>query len=62
MFKKKRPKNKTLTTGVYPIGIYKLKADVPILEGIIAKTWGKEDELKNSNPNLPHLTAKSTQS
>lgn len=24
----------------------KLKADVPILEGIMAKTWGKEDELK----------------
>lgn len=22
----------------------KLKADVPILEGIMAKTWGKEDE------------------
>lgn len=24
----------------------KLKADVPILEGIMIKTWGKEDELK----------------
>ena len=33
----------------------KLKADVPILEGIIAKKWGKEDELKQLKSDLAAL-------
>lgn len=36
----------------------KLKADVPILEGIMAKTWGKEDELKQLKSGLAALDRK----
>lgn len=36
----------------------KLKADVPILESIIAKTWGKEDELKQLKSDLAALDRK----
>ena len=36
----------------------KLKADVPILEGIMAKTWGKEDELKQLKSELSALDRK----
>ena len=36
----------------------KLKADVPILEGIMAKTWGKEDELKQLKSELAALDRK----
>ena len=38
----------------------KLKADVPILEGIMAKTWGKEDELKQLKSDLAALDRKIT--
>ncbi len=38
----------------------KLKADVPILEGIMAKTWGKEDELKQLKSELAALDRKIT--
>ena len=33
----------------------KLKADVPTLEGIMAKKWGKEDELKQLKSDLAAL-------
>ena len=36
----------------------KLRADVPILEGIMAKTWGKEDELKQLKSELATLDRK----
>ena len=36
----------------------KLKADVPILESIMAKTWGKEDELKQLKSELAALDRK----
>lgn len=36
----------------------KLKADVPILEGIMAKTWGKEDELEQLKSELAALDRK----
>jgi uncharacterized protein YlaN (UPF0358 family) len=36
----------------------KLKADVPILEGIMAKTWGKEEELKQLKSELAALDRK----
>lgn len=36
----------------------KLKADVPILEGIMAKTWGMEDELKQLKSELAALDRK----
>ena len=36
----------------------KLKADVPILESIMAKTWGKEDELKQLKSELATLDRK----
>ena len=36
----------------------RLKADVPILEGIMAKTWGKEDELKQLKSELAALDRK----
>jgi N12 class adenine-specific DNA methylase len=36
----------------------KLKADVPILEGIMAKTWGKEGELKQLKSELAALDRK----
>ena len=36
----------------------KLKADVPILEGIMVKTWGKEDELKQLKSELAALDRK----
>lgn len=36
----------------------KLKADVPILEGIMAKTWGKEDELNQLKSELAALDRK----
>ena len=36
----------------------KLKADVPILQGIVAKTWGKEDELKQLKSELAALDRK----
>ena len=38
----------------------KLKADVPVLEGIVAKTWGKEDELKALKSELAALDRKIT--
>ncbi|MBD5194063.1 MAG: hypothetical protein HDS91_06035 [Bacteroidales bacterium] len=36
----------------------KLKADVPQLEAIISKTWGKEDELKQLKSELAALDRK----
>ncbi len=36
----------------------KLKADVPVLEGIVAKTWGKEGELKQLKSELAALDRK----
>ena len=36
----------------------KMKADVPILEGIMAKTWGKEDELRQLKSDLAALDRK----
>ncbi|THG44783.1 helicase-related protein [Muribaculum sp. NM65_B17] len=36
----------------------KLKADVPILESIVAKQWGKEDELKQLKSDLAALDRK----
>ena len=36
----------------------KLKADVPQLEAIISKTWGKEDELKQLKSELAPSTTK----
>ncbi|MEZ3560161.1 MAG: hypothetical protein K1V94_00715, partial [Duncaniella dubosii] len=38
----------------------KLKADVPILEGIVAKQWGKEEELKQLKTELAALDRKIT--
>ena len=38
----------------------KLKADVPQLEAIVAKTWGKEDELKQLKSDLAALDRKIT--
>ena len=38
----------------------KLKADVPQLEAIISKTWGKEDELKQLKSELAALDRKIT--
>lgn len=38
----------------------KLKADVPQLEAIVAKTWGKEDELKQLKSELAALDRKIT--
>ncbi|MDE7450416.1 MAG: hypothetical protein K2M72_09435 [Paramuribaculum sp.] len=38
----------------------KLKADVPHLETIISKTWGKEDELKQLKSELAALDRKIT--
>ena len=38
----------------------RLKADVPQLEAIIAKTWGKEDELKQLKSQLAALDRKIT--
>ncbi len=38
----------------------KMKADVPILEGIIAKVWGKESELKQLKSDLATLDRKIT--
>ena len=38
----------------------KLKADVPTLEGIVSKTWGKEDELKHLKSDLAALDRKIT--
>ena len=38
----------------------KLKADVPVLEGIIAKVWGKENELKQLKSELAALDRKIT--
>lgn len=38
----------------------KLKADVPQLEAIVAKTWGKEDELKALKSELAALDRKIT--
>ena len=38
----------------------KLKADVPTLEGIVSKTWGKEDELKALKSELAALDRKIT--
>ncbi len=38
----------------------KMKADVPILEGIVAKVWGKEDELKQLKSDLAALDRKIT--
>lgn len=36
----------------------KMKADIPVLEGIVAKTWGKEDELKQLKSDLAALDRK----
>ena len=38
----------------------KLKTDVPTLEGIVSKTWGKEDELKQLKSDLAALDRKIT--
>ena len=38
----------------------KLKADVPTLEGIVSKSWGKEDELKQLKSDLAALDRKIT--
>ncbi len=38
----------------------RLKADVPVLEGIVAKVWGKESELKQLKSNLAALDRKIT--
>ena len=38
----------------------RLKADVPILEGIVAKVWGKESELKQLKSDLATLDRKIT--
>ena len=38
----------------------KLKADVPTLESIVSKTWGKEDELKQLKSDLATLDRKIT--
>ena len=38
----------------------KLKADVPTLEGIVSKAWGKEDELKQLKSDLAALDRKIT--
>ena len=38
----------------------KMKADVPILEGIVAKVWGKEGELKQLKSDLAALDRKIT--
>lgn len=38
----------------------KLKADVPQLEALISKQWGKEDELKQLKSNLAALDRKIT--
>lgn len=38
----------------------KLKADVPTLEGIVSKTWGKEDELKQLKSDLAAFDRKIT--
>ena len=38
----------------------KMKADVPILEGIVAKVWGKESELKQLKSNFAALDRKIT--
>lgn len=38
----------------------KLKADVPTLESIVSKTWGKEDELKGLKSELVALDRKIT--
>ncbi|MDE6522351.1 MAG: hypothetical protein K2L17_05990 [Muribaculaceae bacterium] len=38
----------------------KLKTDVPHLEAIISKTWGKEDELKQLKSELTALDRKIT--
>ena len=38
----------------------RLKADVPILEGIVAKVWGKESELKQFKSDLAALDRKIT--
>ena len=38
----------------------KLKADVPQLEAIISKSWGKEDELKQLKSDLAALDRKIT--
>ena len=38
----------------------KLKADVPQVEAIISKTWGKEDELKQLKSELVSLDRKIT--
>ena len=49
----------------FPVAQYeektaKLKADVPQLEAIISKTWGKEDELKQRNSEMAALDRKIT--
>ena len=36
----------------------KMKADIPVLESIVAKTWGKEDELKQLKSDLAALDRK----
>ena len=36
----------------------KMKADIPLLEGIVAKPWGKEDELKQLKSELSALDRK----
>lgn len=38
----------------------RLKADVPVLEGIVAKVWGKESELKQLKSDLAALDRKIT--
>lgn len=38
--------------------IEKFKADIPILEGIVSKSWGKEDELKKARTELAAIERK----
>ena len=39
----------------------KKRVDVPTLEAIVSRTWGKEDELKQLKSELAALTVKSPQ-
>lgn len=50
--RKSARKIRRLQLGYTPWDIYKLKADGPILEGIMAKTWDKEEELKQLKSEL----------
>lgn len=49
-----------ITVVQYEVRAKKLKADVPQLEAIISKQWGKEDELKKLKSDLAVLDRKIT--